>query len=96
MSHLNPVTKDINLHSVCQLQQKIIETGMSLRLTRSRSYPGNVGVDAKASVVQLKQTVQVILPGPLPLPHTTFSYTSISGIEIQVTFKLPAPSPMKK
>lgn len=48
VSHLNPV---INLHSVCQLQQKIIETGMSLRLTLSRSYPGNVGVNAKASVV---------------------------------------------
>lgn len=51
VSHLNPVTEDINLHSVCQLQQKIIETGMSLRLTLSRSYPGNVGVNAKASVV---------------------------------------------
>lgn len=51
VSHLNPVAKDINLHSVCQLQQKIIETGMSLRLTLIRSYPGNVGVNARASVV---------------------------------------------
>lgn len=70
VSHLNPVTEDKNLRSGCQLQQKIMETRMSLRL---HSYPGNGGGNTKAPVATTESAGEapralarllVLLPSP--------------------------------
>lgn len=66
---------------------------MSLCLTCGRSYPGNVGVNAEAPVATTECAGEA--PGALARslvvltsPHTTICGTSISGINVQVTFKV--------
>jgi hypothetical protein len=96
MFHLSPVTEDINLHSICQLQQKIIEIGMPLHPTRSRSYPGSTAVNTKAYCTKTQNLKEKFLWPLSDCDSACFFYippsnTSISGIKTQVTLKVTYP-----